>query len=68
MNIPVAIADENGKFHTLMIDEKLLVDLVKELRTVGPTQVHTTNKTFDAQAVVVMAKGTKGSMLFIPED
>jgi hypothetical protein len=73
MNFPVGIVDEEGIIHRLVINEKFLVELNERLRTDGITAVHTygengQRKTYNAQAVIQMAKGCKGSMMFIPHN
>lgn len=71
MNFPIGIVDEEGTIKTLVINEKFLVDLNKKLRTEGITQVHTSDdsgkmRTYNVQAIIQMAKGCKGHMMFIP--
>lgn len=71
MNFPIGIVDENGSVKTLVINEKFLVELNKKLRTEGITEIHTSDdngnfKTYKAQAIIQMARGCKGHMMFIP--
>lgn len=73
MNVPIAIVDENGSFHNMVISSEFLSELGKMLRTEGITPIHTMNDsgnkhTYNAQAVVLMAKGCKGNMMFLPND
>jgi hypothetical protein len=73
MNIPVWIIDENGKGNTIVISQKFLAQLSEKLRTEGITEVHTTvdgwnSKTYKVQAVVLMAKGCNGNVMFIPNE
>ncbi|MFC0188459.1 hypothetical protein ACFFJY_09190 [Fictibacillus aquaticus] len=72
MNIPVGLVDENGKIHYMVMRDKFLSDLSVMLRQEGITPVHTSDdkgnlKTYQAQAVILMSKGCKGHMMFIPD-
>lgn len=72
MNFPIGIVDEKGNITTLVISEKYLVELNIKLRTEGITEVHTSAengsfKTYKVQAIIQMAKGCKGHMMFIPD-
>lgn len=71
MNFPIGIVDEEGNIKTIAINEKFLVELNKKLRAEGITEVHTfddsgNQKTYKAQAIIQMAKGSKGHVMFIP--
>jgi hypothetical protein len=71
MNFPIGVVDEEGNIKTLVINEKFLVELNKKLRTEGITVVHTGDdngnlRTYKVQAIIQMAKGCKGHMMFIP--
>jgi hypothetical protein len=71
MNLPIGIIDENGSIKTIIINKKFLVELSEKLRIEGVTPVHTSDdngstKTYNVQAIVLMAKGCKGHMMFIP--
>jgi hypothetical protein len=71
MNLPVGILDENGSMETVTISEKFLVELCGKLRKEGITKVHTSDdngnvKTYNAQAVIMMAKGCEGSLMYLP--
>ena len=70
-NFPIGIVDEEGTIHTLVINDEFLIALNKKLRAEGITEVHTSDdngrlKTYKAQAVIQMAKGAKGHMMYIP--
>jgi hypothetical protein len=71
LNFPIGIVDEEGNIKTIVINEKFLTDLNKKLRTEGITEVHTGDdkgnlRTYKVQAIIQMAKGCKGHMMFIP--
>lgn len=69
MNIPVGLVDEKGSIKTVIISDTFLSELSKALRTDGITPVHTYDngrlQTYNTQAVVLMAKGCKGNVMFI---
>ncbi|AOZ91583.1 hypothetical protein [Paenibacillus crassostreae] len=71
MNLPIGVVNEEGSIKTLVINEKLLLELSKKLRTEGVVEVHTGDdysnlKTYKVQAIIQMAKGCKGHVMFIP--
>ena len=73
MNIPIAIVDENGKFHKLVINTKMFGQFAEMLRKDGPTDIHTMDdngnkKTYKAHGMVLVAKGCKGNFMYIPEE
>ncbi len=68
INLPIGIVDEFGSINKITINEKFLVELSKKLRTEGVTPVHTSDekgamRTYSVQAIVMMAKGCKGSVI-----
>jgi hypothetical protein len=57
----------------MVISTQFLSELGKMLRTEGITSIHTMDdngntRTYNAQAVVLMAKGCKGNIMFLPND
>jgi hypothetical protein len=73
MNIPVWVIDENGRGNTIVINQTFLTQLSEKLRKEGITEVHTSDdegrlKTYKVQAVVLMAKGCNGHVMFIPNE
>jgi hypothetical protein len=70
MNLPIRIVDENGSIKTLVINKKFLIALSEKLRIEGVTPVHTSDdngimKTYNVQAIILMAKDCEGHMMFI---
>jgi hypothetical protein len=73
MNFRVGIVDENGNIQKITINEKFLVELNQKLKSNGITAVHTSDgegrlRTYNAQAIIIMARDCKGSIMFIPND
>lgn len=73
MNIPIAVADENGTFNKMVVSSDFLKDIAETLRTEGVSPIHTIDdkgnkKTYNAHAIVLMAKGSTHSVLVIPQD
>ena len=73
MNIPIAVADERGIFHKMLVSSDFLKDVSETLRTEGVSDIHTIDdkgnqKTYEVHAIVIMAKGCNGSVLFIQND
>lgn len=73
MNIPIGLVDEKGKINTVIINETFLAELSIKLRVNGIVPVHTYDDkgkllTYNTQAVILMAKGCKGNIMFIPND
>lgn len=73
MTTSIGIINENGQFETVMINDEMLVELNKKLRTEGITSLHTMDSKGDiseirVKAIIQLAKGSKGHMMYIPLD
>lgn len=73
MNVPISIVDENGSFHNMTIGSDFVSELAKMMRVEGITPIHTMDdngnkRTYNVQAFVLMSKGCKGNMMFLPND
>jgi hypothetical protein len=71
MNFKVGIVDENGTIQKITINNKFFIELSERLRQEGVTPVLTSDdkgrmQTYNAQALIVMAKDTKGGLMFLP--
>lgn len=67
-NIPIFAIEKDGTKNTMLIGKNMLSDLAGMLRSEGPTQLHTANRSIEVHAIILSAKGSKVNMLMLPED
>ena len=66
MNIGCYLVTTSGEFKNAVIPDKLLVELVRNLRTKGKEVVHFKNESFDIEGVYIPAKGSKTAIILLP--
>lgn len=65
MDIGCYLVTEN-KLEKALLPEELLLGLAKSLRDSGTEVVHYANRTIEVEGIYIPAKGTKTSLMLLP--
>ena len=58
----------NSSFRNCLLPNNLVLGLIEELRTEGPTQVHFTTESITVDGLIVLAKGANHSVMLLPHE